>query len=52
MMSWKLREYFVITEFLIKEHFVPYFSGLTKADDLTELQKKMLDTNTGQGIDG
>ena len=49
MMSWQLREYFVITEFLIKQHFVPYFSGLIMADDLTELQKKMLDATTEQG---
>ena len=40
MMSRELREYFVITEFLIKQHFVPYFSGLTMADDLTEFQKR------------
>ena len=50
LMSWKMREYFVITEYLIKTHFVPLFQGLTMADDLTELTKKMLDTSYGQGL--
>lgn len=49
-MSWKLREYFVITEYLIKLHFVPLFKGLTMADDLTTLTKKMMDNTTGQGL--
>ncbi|ACB47438.1 L polymerase protein [Cocal virus] len=51
LMSWKLREYFVITEYLIKTHFVPMFKGLTMADDLTAVIKKMLDTSSGQGLD-
>ncbi|AJR28526.1 polymerase [Carajas virus] len=51
LMSWKLREYFVITEYLIKTHFVPLFKGLTMADDLTSVIKKMLDSSSGQGID-
>ena len=50
LMSWKMREYFVITEYLIKTHFVPLFKGLTMADDLTELTKKMLETSYGQGL--
>ncbi|UHK03250.1 MAG: RNA-dependent RNA polymerase [Hangzhou rhabdovirus 4] len=49
LMSWDLREYFVYTEYLIKEHFVPLFEGLTMADDLTTVMKKMLDTSNGQG---
>ncbi|AMK09277.1 RNA-dependent RNA polymerase [Pararge aegeria rhabdovirus] len=51
LMSWKLRDYFVITEYLIKIHFVPLFSGLTMADDLNTVMKKMLDTSNGQGLD-
>ncbi|AEI52253.1 RNA-depedent RNA polymerase [Maraba virus] len=51
LMSWKLREYFVITEYLIKTHFVPMFKGLTMADDLTAVIKKMMDTSSGQGLD-
>ncbi|AJR28590.1 polymerase [Vesiculovirus radi] len=50
LMSWKLREYFVITEHLIKTHFVPLFGGLTMADDLTSVIKKMLDSSSGQGL--
>lgn len=50
LMSWELRDYFVITEYLIKLHFVPLFSGLTMADDLNTVIKKMLDTSNGQGL--
>ncbi|AFH89680.1 RNA-dependent RNA polymerase [Vesiculovirus bogdanovac] len=50
LMSWKLREYFVITEHLIKTHFVPLFHGLTMADDLTSVIKKMMDSSSGQGL--
>lgn len=49
LMSWKLREYFVITEHLIKTHFVPLFNGLTMADDLTTVISKLLDRTQGQG---
>ena len=49
-MSWELREYFVITEYLMKEHFVPLFTGLTVADDMTEFTKKILDTINGHGF--
>lgn len=49
LMSWELREYFVVTEYLIKEHFVPLFAGLTMADDYQTVLKKMLDNTTGQG---
>ncbi|AJR28463.1 polymerase [Manitoba virus] len=50
LMSWKLREYFVYTEYLIKEFFVPLFKGLTMADDLQEVIKKMLENVSGQGL--
>ncbi|UAX43315.1 polymerase [Porton virus] len=50
LMSWKLREYFVYTEYLIKEYFVPLFKGLTMADDLQSVIKKMLENSNGQGL--
>lgn len=49
LMSWKLRLYFVITEYLIKKHFVPLFNGLTMADDYNSVIKKLLDRTIGQG---
>lgn len=49
LMSWKLREYFVVTEYLIKKHFVPLFAGLTMADDLTTVTKKLLDCTVHHG---
>ncbi|AJR28310.1 polymerase [Aruac virus] len=49
LMSWQLREYFVSTEYLIKEHFVPLFKGLTMADGLMKVTKKMLESSLGQG---
>ncbi|AEI17640.1 L gene product [Kotonkan virus] len=51
LMSWELREYFVFTEYLIKEHFVPLFKGLTMADDLQTVIKKMIDVSAGQGTE-
>ena len=51
LMSWMMREYFVSTEYLIKEFYVPLFSGLTMADDLSSVLKKMMDTSSGQGCD-
>ncbi|UNP42116.1 L protein [Porcine ephemerovirus 1] len=51
LMSWDLRQYFVITEYLIKKHFVPLFKGLTMADDLQTVLRKMLDVSSGQGND-
>lgn len=48
LMSWRLREYFVVTEYLIKTHFVPLFKGLTMADDLNTVVKKLMDNSTGQ----
>lgn len=52
LMTWKLREYFVFTEYLIKTHFVPLFSGLTMSDDHSTLVKKLIECTSGQGIDG
>ncbi|WPV62778.1 MAG: RNA-dependent RNA polymerase [Wufeng bat tupavirus 2] len=51
LMSWELREYFVFTEYLIKEHFIPLFKGLTMADDMTGVIKKLLESSNGHGID-
>lgn len=51
LMSWKLREYFVVTEYLIKSFFVPLFHGLTMADDLNTVIKKLMDNSSGQGSD-
>ena len=47
-MSWELREYFVVTEYLIKTHFVPLFRGLTMANDLNTVIKKLMDNSSGQ----
>ncbi|QXV86589.1 polymerase-associated protein [Yushu rhabdovirus] len=49
LMSWDLRDYFVVTEYLIKTHFVPLFYGLTMADDMTTVVKKMMENTSGQG---
>ena len=49
IMSWKLHEYFVSTEHLIKEYYVPLFKGLTMADDLTTATKKLFDNVGCQG---
>lgn len=51
LMSWKLREYFVITEYLIKMFYVPLFTGLTMADDMTSVIRKMMDSSMGQGLE-
>lgn len=50
LMSWRLREYFVVTEYLIKTHFVPLFKGLTMADDLNTVVKKLMDNSNRQGL--
>lgn len=49
LMSWELREYFVFTEYLIKQKVLPLFRGLTMADDQTTLIRKMIDNTSGQG---
>lgn len=48
LMSWELREYFVITEYLIKTHFVPLCKGLTMADDFNTVTSKMQNASKGQ----
>lgn len=48
-MSWKMQQYFVKTEHLIKEFYVLLFSGLTMADDLTKVTKKLLENSINQG---
>lgn len=50
LMSWRLREYFVVSEYLIKEYFVPLFKGLTVADDLTSLIKKLVSLTSAHGL--
>lgn len=51
LMTWRLREYFVFTEYLIKKNVIPLFKGLTMADDQTTLIKKMIQNTSGQGGD-
>lgn len=51
-MSWGLREYFVFTECLIKEHIISLFDGLTMAYDQNKVVKKILDSASRQGCDG
>nr|WAK77216.1 MAG: RNA-dependent RNA polymerase [Rhabdoviridae sp.] len=51
LMSWDLREYFVSTEYLIKTFYVPLFQGLTMADDLKSVTKKILNCVIGQGLE-
>lgn len=50
LMSWKLREYFVITEYLIKKFYLPLFGSLTMADDYVTVVKKLLASSSGQGL--
>ncbi|KAH6941978.1 hypothetical protein HPB50_026275 [Hyalomma asiaticum] len=50
LMSWKLREYFVITEYLIKKYYLPLFGALTIADDYVTVVKKLLSSSSGQGL--
>ncbi|USL85426.1 MAG: RNA-dependent RNA polymerase [Dermacentor reticulatus rhabdovirus 1] len=49
LMTWDLREYFVSTEYLIKMYYVPLFEGLTMADDLKSVTRKILECTTGHG---
>nr|CAG9163313.1 MAG: RdRp L [Obodhiang virus] len=50
LMSYDMRDYFVITEYLIKKYYVPLFKGLTMADDQNTVVKKMLKVSKGQGL--
>nr|AWK27025.1 L protein [Ekpoma virus] len=52
LMTWNMRNYFVMTEYLIKTHIVPLFQGLTMADDLQKLIGKMINNTEGQGNEG
>nr|WAD86856.1 polymerase [Bimbo virus] len=49
LLSWKLREYFVITEYLIKVHFIKLYDGLTMADDLKGVVSKIINRTNHQG---
>jgi len=51
MMSWNLRLYFVVTEYLIKRDFLDLFSGITMKDSLDEVQKKIINAFQGQASD-
>nr|QRD99862.1 MAG: RNA-dependent RNA polymerase [Evros rhabdovirus 2] len=48
LMSWELREYFVLTEYIIKKHYVPLCQGLTMTDDFNTVTEKMLSASAGQ----
>lgn len=48
LMSWRLREYIVLTEYLIKIHYIPLFEGVTMSDGLTTVVKKMIQVTEGQ----
>ncbi|UAU42909.1 polymerase [Matariya virus] len=49
LLSWKLREYFVVTEYLIKIHFIKLYDGLTMADDLKGVLSKLINRSMYQG---
>ncbi|UYL95609.1 MAG: RNA-dependent RNA polymerase [Zhangjiakou Rhabd tick virus 1] len=49
LMSWRLREYFVVTEQLIKYKLLPLFKGLTMADSQLTVIQKLLASSAGQG---
>nr|URZ95416.1 L protein [Shanxi Armigeres subalbatus rhabdovirus] len=51
LMSWNLRLYFVISEYMIKKDLVKVFPGLTMADGSIDIIKKMLDRTKGQRND-
>jgi hypothetical protein len=42
MMSWNLRLYFVVTEYLIKRDFLGLFPGIMMKDTLNQVQKNIL----------
>jgi len=51
LMSWKLREYIVLSEYLIKKFYLPLFDGVTMSDGLTTVVKKMISVTSGQSSD-
>ncbi|YP_010229226.1 RNA-dependent RNA polymerase [Almendravirus chico] len=48
LMTWNLRLYFVISEYMIKRDLIKIFPGLTMADGFIDVLKKMLDRTAGQ----
>lgn len=48
-MYWNLRQYFIITEHILKKFYLLMFTGLTMADDLTKVTKKLLENSLRQG---
>ncbi|UAU42893.1 polymerase [Ouango virus] len=51
LLSWKLREYFVMTELLIKTNFIKLYDGLTMADDLKGVLSKLINRSAFQGTE-
>ena len=51
LMTWTIREYFVITEYLIKEQILPLYQGMTMRDSMMEVLRKMMNCTNGQGLD-
>lgn len=51
LMSWNLREYIVLTEYLIKKFYLPLFDGVTMSDGLSTIFKKMIQVTSGQSSD-
>ena len=47
LMSWELRLYFVVTEYLIKENFLPLFDGLTMGDSQSSVIQQMAKKHQG-----
>lgn len=47
-MSCRLRDYIVLTEYLIKQYYLPLYNGVTMSDDLTTFVKKMIQSTEGQ----
>ena len=50
LLTWWLREYFVITEYLIKDQILLLYQGLTMRDSMMEVLNKMLNGAEGQGL--
>nr|UYL86298.1 MAG: RNA-dependent RNA polymerase [Rhabdoviridae sp.] len=50
LMSWEVRDYFVLTEHLIKLFFLPLFEGITMGDGLNTIIGKILNTTAGQEL--
>jgi hypothetical protein len=50
-MSWNLKLYFVVTEYLIKRDFLDLFPGITVTDSLNEVQNIIINASQGQASD-